>query len=272
MKKMTIVLLILSGLLAACNVEPELTAAPSDAATPQPQESEDLFEVPTLTPASGLDYSKLPECLQGISAVEAQVLEVVDGDTIHVDMNGVRAKVRYVGIDTPEMDAADPTLGQQAKEYNEAMVKDKTVYLLKGDTDRDSYGRLLRFVIVDGMFVNQKLINKGLATSFNRPHDARCAALFDQEQYTAFTAGQGIWRGFGSDYTPTVEPVCPQGCNDHIANCDIKGNISQSGDYIFHLPGTKEYKNTSISANKGERWFCTIDEAVANGFRPPRSE
>ena len=51
--------------------------------------------------------------------------------------------------------------------------------------------------------------------------------------------------------------------------CRIKGNISGSGK-IYHLPGTAAYEKTKIDEAKGERWFCTEDEARAAGWRKPR--
>jgi hypothetical protein len=51
------------------------------------------------------------------------------------------------------------------------------------------------------------------------------------------------------------------------AGCVIKGNISSSGERIYHVPGQRYYDKTVISWSKGERWFCTEQEAVAAGWR-----
>jgi hypothetical protein len=50
-------------------------------------------------------------------------------------------------------------------------------------------------------------------------------------------------------------------------NCVIKGNISSSGEQIFHVAGQRFYEQTGINTNKGERWFCSSDEAVKAGWR-----
>jgi hypothetical protein len=61
---------------------------------------------------------------------------------------------------------------------------------------------------------------------------------------------------------------CPYGCGSHKIGCDIKGNISfTTGEKIYHLPGDYYYNPTDINPEYGERWFCTIGEAVANGWR-----
>lgn len=49
--------------------------------------------------------------------------------------------------------------------------------------------------------------------------------------------------------------------------CRIKGNISLDGERIYHLPSDKWYDETRITRSKGERWFCSEDEAQAAGWR-----
>jgi hypothetical protein len=59
-----------------------------------------------------------------------------------------------------------------------------------------------------------------------------------------------------------------------IANpkCTIKGNISvDTGNKIYHLPGMEDYESTVIDPSKGEKWFCTESDAIANGYhKAPR--
>lgn len=50
-------------------------------------------------------------------------------------------------------------------------------------------------------------------------------------------------------------------------DCDIKGNISSSGEKIYHLPGCASYSKTKIDASNGERWFCTEEDARDAGWR-----
>ena len=53
--------------------------------------------------------------------------------------------------------------------------------------------------------------------------------------------------------------------------CNIKGNISyNTGNKIYHLPGMEYYQSTRIDPTKGERWFCSESEAIANGWRKAR--
>ena len=61
---------------------------------------------------------------------------------------------------------------------------------------------------------------------------------------------------------------CPIGCTIHKEGCDIKGNISlETGEKIYHLPNQEYYSETVINPQYGERWFCSEQEAIANGWR-----
>jgi hypothetical protein len=60
---------------------------------------------------------------------------------------------------------------------------------------------------------------------------------------------------------------CPKGCGVQPPDCYIKGNISSKGERIYHVPGGDSYAATVISPEKGEAWFCTEEEARANGWR-----
>ncbi|NEQ65293.1 MAG: cold shock domain-containing protein [Symploca sp. SIO2D2] len=54
--------------------------------------------------------------------------------------------------------------------------------------------------------------------------------------------------------------------------CNIKGNISHNtGSQVYHMPGMKDYQSTVIDPAKGERWFCSEQDAIANGWsKAPR--
>lgn len=53
--------------------------------------------------------------------------------------------------------------------------------------------------------------------------------------------------------------------------CSIKGNISSSGEKIYHLAGCLSYSQTKIDEAKGERWFCTEEEAIVKGWRKAKN-
>lgn len=76
---------------------------------------------------------------------------------------------------------------------------------------------------------------------------------------------------FSNDQSPSgtdPETGCPFGCSYLKTGCSIKGNISiDTGEKIYHIPGQYFYNETIIKPEYGERWFCTEQEAIANGWR-----
>jgi hypothetical protein len=57
---------------------------------------------------------------------------------------------------------------------------------------------------------------------------------------------------------------------DRQRRCPIKGNISRSGERIYHLPWQTTYGRVAINENAGERWFCDEGEAARAGSRRAR--
>ena len=82
-------------------------------------------------------------------AVSAQVVRVIDGDTIEVSIGGQEEDVRYIGVDTPEtVKPGTPVqcYGPQASAENHRLVDGRTVRLVFDRERRDVYGRLLAYV------------------------------------------------------------------------------------------------------------------------------
>ncbi len=239
-----------------------------------------------LLPPSKPRYSNLPTapplthdfpCLpQNTERVQVEVVRVVDGDTIDIEYDGKQYSVRYIGIDAPETYPKE-YFSTEATEQNSALVEGQTVTLVKDISNTDQYGRLLRYVLMDDIFINQLLVSQGYALVATFPPDIACAELFDDAQESARLNNKGLWKNIPRDSktatplaatsTPAVEQTCPFGCKIHYAGCDIKGNITLDAEKIYHLPGSEWYDGTIINTSKGERWFCTIDEAEDNGWR-----
>jgi micrococcal nuclease len=158
---------------------------------------------PTPTPLPATDT---PQPTGASERTEAQVVDVVDGDTIKVSIDGQVYTVRYIGIDTPEtVDPAKPVqwMGPEASAANRALVEAKTVYLEKDVSETDRYGRLLRYVYLpDGTFVNAELVRLGYAQPSTYPPDVKYQDLFRQIEQEAREAGVGLWGP-----TPTVAAV-----------------------------------------------------------------
>lgn len=109
------------------------------------------------------------------------VVRVIDGDTIVVELDGRREHVRYIGIDTPEMDDERPAVRRRAvaaREANQRMVAGRTVRLTLDAEHRDRYGRLLAYVWVGDTLVNEALVRAGLADPFTVPPNVKYADRF----------------------------------------------------------------------------------------------
>ena len=104
----------------------------------------------------------------------ARVVAVHDGDTITVKFDGRSEKVRLIGIDSPELHderQAYRDAAYAARSFARSLLGGETVVLEAEPRqgDRDRYGRLLRYVILDdGTNVNEVLVRKGYARVFDR--------------------------------------------------------------------------------------------------------
>jgi micrococcal nuclease len=118
---------------------------------------------------------------------QALVTSVIDGDTVEL-ADG--RHVRYLGIDTPEV---GHYYADEATARNKGLVEGKTIELQRGSRDQDEYGRLLRYVYVDGTFVNAELVAEGYATAYIfDPDDGYSQVLVQLEQYARMKE-LGLW-------------------------------------------------------------------------------
>lgn len=85
------------------------------------------------------------------------VTRVLDGDTIEIE-GGYR--VRYEGIDAPEL---SDRYGTQAYEANKNLIDGKKIRLEFTEEKLDLYGRVLAYIWIDSLFVNERLVADGLA-------------------------------------------------------------------------------------------------------------
>ncbi len=118
---------------------------------------------------------------------QAFVARVIDGDTIEL-ADGQR--VRYLGIDTPE---SGDLYADEATAENKELVERKMVELQRGKRDKDEYGRLLRYVYIDGIFVNAELVVQGCAKAYIFDADERYSQILVQLEQYAKMAKRGLW-------------------------------------------------------------------------------
>ena len=117
----------------------------------------------------------------------ATVTRVIDGDTIAIEGD---YRVRYIGIDTPEIEEA---FGLEAFEANRRLVEGKVVRLERDVSEVDKYGRLLRYAYIDDIFVNAELVRAGLAYAKTYPPDTKYQDYLENLEREAREAGRGMW-------------------------------------------------------------------------------
>lgn len=168
--------------------------------------------------------------------------------------NGIKAKlVREAGLDGShmadyELDHIIPlAVGGHPRKLSNLQLQ--PWHGEDGATEKDGLERQLQRMVCDGQ----------LALA-----DAQFCIAEDWHACAAEITGGCVVTG-GNVITqsePSAAVVPPQ------QDCVIKGNISKNGK-IYHVPGSSSYDKTQIAEARGERWFCTQEEARTAGWRPP---
>jgi len=188
-------------------------------------------------------------------------IRVIDADTIDVGAE----RVRLHGIDAPEVDqicatehGVDYQCGVWALEKVRAAFQHRIARCTLVDIDR--YGRSVATCEVGGADMGRVLVQEGWAFAYRRYSmaydlDEKGAAIRDAGLHALRVQSPAQFRKVRVKGRIPVDP-----------NCVIKGNISQNGR-IFHQPGQAFYERTGINLDRGERWFCSAEEARAAGWR-----
>ncbi len=140
------------------------------------------------------------------SGTVATVVSVVDGDTIKIEGGEI---VRYIGMNTPETVAPGRPVecfGKEASAKNKELVQGKVVELERDISNRDKFGRLLRYVWLDGELINEKLVREGFAQVSTYPPDVKYDARLLEAQRQARSEEKGLWGGCALP-SPTPKPI-----------------------------------------------------------------
>lgn len=195
--------------------------------------------------------------------LQGRVVTVFDGDSFILLVDDTQIGIRMVEIDTPEV-------GQDWHDQAGRALRGKILRqsIVVDIVDRDRYGRLVGKVWLGDRDINREMIVEGHAWAY-RQYLRDESLLVDEA--AAREATLGLWAL--ADPTPPWRwrhqqqgGEAPKASGD----CTIKGNISSSGERIYHLPGQQYYPQTRISTAKGERWFCTEAAARKAGWRRSR--
>ena len=187
------------------------------------------------------------------------MLEIVDGVTIDVAIEGKPYRVRYLGLDVP----AERSSRQEALDFNRFLVQGRTVELAQGSVDTDLAGNLIRYVYVDGEMVNKALLTNGHAVvgSYPPAFDYQTEFLIAEEN--ARNSRRGVWKTYppaqeqqddviastgpsASEFSGGTLPAPSTGGGRAPGPCDysgtttplIKGNVDpHTGELRYHISG-----------------------------------
>jgi endonuclease YncB( thermonuclease family) len=211
--------------------------------------------------------------------VVSGIPRVLDGDSLEI----ADVSVRLFGIDAPEGRQTCTRAGEAwrcgdaAANALRRAIGTQPVVCERRDTD--AYGRMVARCTAGGTDLAAELTLRGYALAYRQFSND-----YVDEEAAAQAAGRGIWASefvapwdwrrssraapaAGSARSPQAtqssEPVPAEACT-------IKGNINREGARIFHVPGSRSYEQTRIDTSRGERWFCSVEEAREAGWRAPR--
>lgn len=206
---------------------------------------------------------------------------VRDGDTL--DMDGLR--IRLFGVDAPEYaqscarpDGTSWACGRAALDALAGKIGSRRIDCEQRDVD--AYRRSVAVCRLGGEDLNAWLVAEGWAVAYREFSED-----YVDEESAARARRRNIWNGSvqqPEDFRRQEDAratngraangrgTATSGANRNDANCRIKGNISSSGDRIYHIPGGEFYERTVITGNRGEMMFCSEQEAQAAGWRRSR--
>jgi micrococcal nuclease len=211
-----------------------------------------------------------------------ELLRVQDGDTLLVrgeknDAKGVR--VRLLGIDAPEVGTC---FADEATRALSEKLTGASFITQKDEEPMDDNERLLRHVFVvsddprEGMrLVNEELLKEGLGfarlDNGNSQYDRRYAAA----EREALSYGRGIWSACPKEAKARIAASADLRTRalevesaPHKKGCDIKGNVSSAKmGKVYFLPRCPNYYTLIVDESRGEKYFCTEEEAKKAGFR-----
>lgn len=126
-----------------------------------------------------------------------EVVRVVDGDTIIIDMDGTKERVRLIGLDAPESTHPDEErnteYGEISSEFTREALEGKKVSLEYDLQERDKYGRILAYVYKDKKMFNKILIMEGHAKAVTYPPNVKYTDEFIRLEKEAKKSQKGLW-------------------------------------------------------------------------------
>ena len=229
-----------------------------------------MIRLSPVCPALALLAALVPAFASAAQTVLTGSARVLDGDTVEVQGQ----RIRLHGIDAPE--SAQTCMDGAGRTYRCGQIATKALATLIGRgpvacrvRNRGRHGRLIAVCYRNQVDLNGSMVASGNALAYRQ-----YGTPYAGHEKAARARRLGVWQGRfeapwdwrRSEGAGISRSPAPRQSSD----CTIKGNVSSSGDRIYHLPGQALYERTRISEVNGERWFCSEAEARAAGWRRSR--
>lgn len=134
-------------------------------------------------------YNSEKDAVGVVPTTQGNVKEVIDGDTLVLTTG---EKIRLIGINAPE---SDQPYGSKATETLTSLVENKTLDLKSDKDDKDAYGRTLAYAYTGDTFINEKMVQSGLALVETVPPNETYEGVFMEAELDAQKNCQGLWEG-----------------------------------------------------------------------------
>lgn len=231
-----------------------LVAVMSGCSSPRPAANNPGYQAPLQSQEAG----QQPD---GTPLIKVRVTRVVDGDTVHVSLNGADETVRLIGVDTPETVKPNSPVqpyGKESSDYTRSQLAGKTVYIEKDVQERDKYGRLLAYVWMDqpteisdrelrGKLFNARLLLDGYARIMTIPPNVKYVDYFVGFQKEAREGNKGLWG-------PAAHTPAPQEQGQQTTVY-----VTRNGKK-YHLEGCSSLSRSQIP--------ISLQDAKAKGYGP----
>jgi len=119
------------------------------------------------------------------------VTNVIDGDTADININEKSERLRFSGINTPEKNEC---YYLEAKNELKKLILNKEIYIQQDITDRGNYGRLLRYIYLDDLLINEHLVEEGYAKVYDKyKNDTSKYYQLKRVEAEAIRLNKGLW-------------------------------------------------------------------------------
>jgi endonuclease YncB( thermonuclease family) len=214
-----------------------------------------------LAVAMAILFSVLPSWGQDPEP-SADSLSVIDGDTLEV----AGEIIQLDGIDAPELGQTCLLKSKRWRCGLEAAYTLKRLIAVEPVTCTPIDGNEFRAraVCVAGLVdLAEQMLRRGYAVTLES-----VSPSYKSAEMSAKSAGLGLWRSnFVQPWEWREGVRLPGGPADEVSICEVKGTIDSQSRHVFYLPSDKGYEKIEIDPSKGERMFCSDDEALLAGWK-----